>query len=369
MDGTASPRPCVLWWSRSGRDYSRNRIVRKAFAGLGWEIVDFSPLLSVTADLEAALWRRFTTPALVWVPCFRQRDAAAATRWSRRHGVPVVFDPLISAYDKQVFERQKFSETAWRARRLLAWESSLLQRCDAVVADTHCHAHFFQETCGVAAERLHVVPVGAEEGLFQPQPFPPPQARMRVLFYGSFIGLQGPEIIAEAAAKTPQVDWTLVGDGPLNAQCREIARNCPQVTFIPWIPYEDLPRTIGEADILLGVFGASRKAGRVIPNKVFQSLACGRVVVTRESDAYPDELRQGSPEATGLVWVAPGSADVLAQAVMQLASRPESLPALGAAARRSYETHLSEATVVTALQSLLCRVVPTSQIDATRLHC
>ena len=81
MTNSAGKR--VLWWGRHDADYSRNRILRQAYAALGWQVVDFHPLLSRTADIEALL-RRLPTPDLIHVPCFRQRDIAAAHRYARR---------------------------------------------------------------------------------------------------------------------------------------------------------------------------------------------------------------------------------------------------------------------------------------------
>ncbi|MBI5612229.1 MAG: glycosyltransferase, partial [Gammaproteobacteria bacterium] len=178
----------VLWWGRFDPEYSRNRILRDAFGALGWEIKEFRPVVSALGAFEAKLCR-LPAPDLVFVPCFRQRDIAAACRFSRTRGVPLLVDPLISAYDKQVSERAKFSESSGQARRLLAWEQRRLQSADAVLADTGEHARLFAEVLGVPRTKLHVVPVGAEQPLFTPAASAntAPNSPLEVLFYGSFI--------------------------------------------------------------------------------------------------------------------------------------------------------------------------------------
>jgi hypothetical protein len=101
----------ILWWGRFDPNYSRNRIVRQLMRESGAALLEFAPRSSLTAALEA--WLHRPGPAdLVWVPAFRLRDLPAALAWGRRMGVQVVFDPMISAWDKQVFERRKFAATS-----------------------------------------------------------------------------------------------------------------------------------------------------------------------------------------------------------------------------------------------------------------
>ena len=345
----------VLWWGRFDPDYSRNRVLRKLLRELGWTIRDFRPLLSRFAGTEAAL-RRVAVPDLVWVPCFRQRDAAAAIAWARGGGVPILFDPLISAWDKQVFERGKFAEDSAEACALLTWEQNLFQGMDMVVADTGPHAEFFVRRFDLAMDRLAVIQVGAEEPLFAPAP--PDRAHqgpVEVLFYGSFIGLQGPEFIVEAAKLYDgrPVSWHLLGAGPLLADCRAAADGMDNVVFEPWIDYRRLPARIQDADILLGVFGASEKAGRVIPNKVYQALACGRPVITRRSGAYPADLDR--PDS-GVAFVSPGNARALASAVAGWVSQRDRLPELSASAIASYGCHFSNAAIREQLSDALARL-------------
>jgi glycosyltransferase involved in cell wall biosynthesis len=346
--------PSVLWWGRFDPDYSRNRILRTLFAELGWQVMDFHPEFSALANWEARL-RRLPRPDLVWVPCFRQRDLAAASRWTHRHGVPLVFDPLISAYDKQIDERGKLNAEHSRARRLLAWERGLFQRADRVIADTSAHADYFEQVLGVSRKRLAVVYVGAEEALFRPDPLQSDAGYgpLEVLFYGSFIPLQGPHVVIDAARlyQGPPVKWVLLGHGPLRKLCEDKARGLENVTFEEWTPYENLPLRIHQADILLGVFGTTPKAGRVIPNKVFQSLACGRPVITRSASAYPEGL--ATADDSGLVWVPPGDAQSLADRVATLAANPANLRPLGEVAAHTSRQYFSESVLRNQLNAVL----------------
>jgi len=336
----------ILWWGRFDPDYSRNRILLQILAESGWRVIFFRPRFSHFGDLEIAL-KGLERPDLVWVPCFRQRDIAAASRFCRRQNLPLLVDPLISAYDKQVFEREKFSEASRSARSLLAWEQQRLALADCVLVDTQGHAAFFHEVLKVAEKKIVVVPVGAEEGLFQPSELPahPTGDPLEVLFYGSFISLQGPQFIVEAARRYqgPPVIWHLVGSGPLLKECHELASGLKNVVFEGWVDYLRLPERIARADILLGIFGASAKAARVIPNKVYQAAASGRPVVTLRSTAYPTALL--NLENSGFSWVPAADPDAIANAVAHLAGDQALLGAEAVASRRSYATYLSVAHI------------------------
>jgi len=339
----------VLWWGRFDPDYSRNRILRQAFHNLGWQITDFMPPVSSIAHIQATL-TGVQTPDIVWVPAFRQRDVAAASRWATARNIPLVFDPLISAYDKQVFERGKFGSDSAKGRKLLAWESRLLNSAERIIADTEGHAEFFANTFDVDREKIGVIAVGAEEALFKPAPSREANrtAPFEALFYGSFIGLQAPHIIIEAAKRcSAPVLWTLIGDGPERPRCEALAEGQENIAFKPSLPYSDLPARIQEADLLLGIFGESDKAARVIPNKVYQSLACGKPVVTRCSNAYP------ASDTKGLMQIAAGDPDALAACVTQMYENRAQIPVLGAEARAYYDANFSAQTIETQLKSVL----------------
>ena len=85
-------------------------------------------------------------------------------------------------------------------------------------------------------ERIHVVPVGAEEPLFSPAGFESVVNNpVQVFFYGSFIPLQGVDVIVDAIRcyQGPPVLWCLLGGTGSNrqAECAQALAGFNNVMF------------------------------------------------------------------------------------------------------------------------------------------
>lgn len=342
-------KPVMLWWGRFDPGYSRNRILRNLLHKNGIEIRDFRPHSSLFGSIESMFFD--PGPAdCIWVPCFRHRDFGSARKYADKHRIKLVFDPLISSWDKVVFEREKYRADHWRAKRLLDWERSLYSRADIVIADTAAHRDFYQTVLSSPDSQTLIVPVGADEELFKPQPVRPLSDPPEILFYGSFINLQGPLTIVDAAKLVPHARWTMLGDGPLRSACESRAEGLANLHFEDWLAYDSLPERIGQADIVLGIFGDSEKAGRVIPNKVYQALACGRPVVTRSSPAYPPELYTSS---NGIRFVPPADPSALADCIENLLNTDVSFEKNHLQATQIYDANFSERHIDAALKKVL----------------
>ena len=326
--------------------------MRKVMEGQGWEVSNHAPGILDSIGLGST--GSLPDAKLIWVPCFRQRDMVTASRYAKKKGLPLIFDPLISAYDKQVFERNKFPEDSAKARKLLDWERRIFSLADLVVADTQAHADYYRDVLKVKPDRLAVIPVGADETMFKAAPAEPLEGRRpRVVFFGSFIHLQGPEVIAEAAALCSEADWLLLGEGPMRAEAEAAAKGHAHVRFEDYPGYAAIPDHVTQADIVMGVFSDSSKAGRVIPNKLWQAMAGGRPVITREVEAgaFP-----WADDPSGIITVPPRNPQALADAVRDLISRPDDLPALGAASRQTFDKHGSFECIDQAFRDALAKV-------------
>ncbi len=142
----------------------------------------------------------------------------------------------------------------------------------------------------------------------------------RVFVYASFIPLHGLEHVVRAAAileeRGEPVKIDLVGAGNTASSVRAMAEQLGvhSITFVGRRPYDELPEWMARSDLCLGIFGTSPKARRVIPNKVFDALACAPRVLTGDTPAVRELLRPGEE-----VWVCrPGEPEALADAIVTL---------------------------------------------------
>jgi glycosyltransferase involved in cell wall biosynthesis len=273
-------------------------------------------------------------------------DLRAARRIAR--GRPIVFNPLVSLHDTLVGDRRRFRPWSPTARFLRVVDRGAFRAADVVVADTEAHAAFFRRSFGLAEERVDVALVGADEALFRPGWQPP--APFHVLFVGKLIPLHGLDTILVAAALVPEIPFRIVGDGQLAPL---LAGRPPNVEHVEWIPYPELGAEYQRAGCALGIFDPGDKASRVIPNKVFQALACARPVITADTPAARELLADG----TDALLVPPGDPRALADAVRRVAGSEALAAGLGERGRATYEARASEAVLGPRWRAILERAL------------
>jgi len=232
----------------------------------------------------------------------------------------LVFDPLVSLFDTFADDRALVRRGGVKATAIRTVDEVAFGLPDLVLADTWSHGSYYQEEFGLARGRVAVVPVGA---------WPEPRARgsarrlapdepLTVLQYGKWSPLHGADVVLAAAERlrADPVRFVLVGEGQLSRPLRATlaARRLTNVRWLGRLPARELRAHTLAADVCLGVFGRSEKAARVIPNKVYDALACGRPVVTADSDGAREWLRDGE----SAVLTPAGDAAALADALRRL---------------------------------------------------
>ena len=322
----------IIWWGRSDHKYSRNRILRKILIKLGFSIVDFYPYISSLGYYEALLKIKYT-PEAIWVPCFRHRDIISAHLFAKKYDVPLIFDPLISSWDKKINEKKRFPVNSFQSKKLMDHESKLFQMCDILIADTEAHKEFFNKFFKIPKCKINVIYVGAEEDIFYPYKTKKIKGN-NVLFYGSGLELHGIDTIIKAAEilNKNKINFTLIGNF-------KNYKSFNNIKFEPPINLEKLPQRINNSDLMLGIFSGSEKANNVIPNKLYQSIACGRPIITRASKAFPSEI-QG--EKNGIFFVKPNDPIELSKKILYVLDNSNIHEKSCEESRKTYLKYFSE---------------------------
>jgi len=350
----------ALYFGTYDASYPRNAQVISCLRSAGVEVVERRvPVwgrhnwrlglgqLARVARAERVLARTTHTEADVLIVGYPGHfDIPAARRVAA--GRPLVFNPLVSLHDTLVTDRRRFGRRSPAAGMLRQVDRIAFGKPDLVVADTEEHARFYTESLGVPRERLGVAFVGAEDAIFRPGWQPP--VAFHALHVGKLIPLHGLDTILEAAKLAPEIPFRIVGDGQLEGLLDSAAAN---VDHSRWLDYTLLPAAYRAAGCALGIFGTGAKAGRVIPNKVFQALACGAAVVTGDTPAARELLTDGRDA----LLVPPGDPEALAAAIRRLAASPNLATEVGEAGRRTYERRASEVVLGEQWRELLERVI------------
>ncbi|MHA3976080.1 glycosyltransferase [Halovulum sp. GXIMD14794] len=169
-----------------------------------------------------------------------------------------------------------------------------------MVLDTEAQAAFFRDAYRLDRSEITSAFVGAEVDIF-PALSPTKQGACdTVLYYCLFIPLHGIATIIEAArlSANNQIKWVFIGTGQMAEEIRQLLKTDPpaRLKWIERVSYPELIHYIRGADVCFGVFGESAKAGRVIPNKVFQILSAGRPLVTRDGPGIRELITEDARE-------------------------------------------------------------------------
>lgn len=227
-------------------------------------------------------------PGHLVVPLARAAAALLQTR--------LVFDPLVALWDTFAGDRGLMAASGWKARAVHAVDRAAFCLPELVLADTAAHADYYRAAFALPARRLAVMPVGA-----LPEPAADGHARalapgepLTVFQYGKWSPLHGAETVLAAAEalRGEPFRFVLAGEGQLSAALRERiqARGLTNVVWRGTLAPAALRAETLAADVCLGVFGRSEKAARVVPNKVYDALSCGRPLVTADTRGAREAL-------------------------------------------------------------------------------
>jgi len=236
---------------------------------------------------------------------------------------PVIFDAFLSLYDSLVFDRKVYSNKSFKAKYyyFLDWLSCKL--ADKILLDTKSHINYFIDTFGIRRTKFDYIYIGTTPNIFYPYAKKKEKNTFVVHFHGTGIPLQGIEYILDSAKeleKFPEIKFNIIGNVQTLSAIRERINRYKfkNVNFIKPISIEKLADYINASDIVLGIFGTTEKAKRVIPNKIFEGLACAKPIITSKTPAIEELLTNKK----NCLLTKPGDPSDLSNKILELKNNP-----------------------------------------------
>ncbi len=252
-----------------------------------------------------------------------QFDVFLARKLAWLSGKPLVWDVFMSIY-LVALERGLDAYSQFVVNMLRRLERLALHLPDRLIQDTAEYVDWLHQIHGIPAERFRLVPTGADDRIYQPAAQPPSaDGRFRVLYAGTFIPNHGVTYMIEAArllADEPAILLEMVGDGPEREPALRLAQryNLPNVTFTEWLEKEELAQRLAQADVCLGAFGTTPQSLMTVQNKIFESAAMGKPMISGDSPAVRAAFEPGQE----IILCPREDAAALAQAVRTLWQDP-----------------------------------------------
>jgi len=299
-----------------------------------------------------------STPLTIGIP-------ALLLSWFRR--VPFIFE-LRDLWPDCVVDYNVVRNRA--LIRAAYWlESFLYRRATAIIALTKGIRERVISK-GIAPDKVWVITNAADLELFSPSGprmdletiAGVPQGSFACVFAGSFGIAYDLSLVVQAMdflRDRKDIHLTLMGTGPEKERLmQEVAKGgLRNVHFLGPVPKSEVPAFLRSGQVGILTIRHGSLSYIFLPNKFFDLIACGRPVVLN----FDGEAREYVEGAGAGVYVPPGDARALAEALQALADSPERLRQMGANARHLAEKQFGWDHKVREYREMLSSVVEGDQ--------
>ena len=351
----------VLWFGFYKPDYARNKVLISGLRANGVEVVECN--VDVRKCDKWGKYRKLWHQARAlsgerWdavIVAFPGLNAVWLARLLFR--APIIHDAFMSFYQMEIEDREACKRQSLRALTLYLSEWLAIRLATLTLLDTRQHIDYFVRTFKADPDKFIRVPVGSDDAVYRPGTVAGNDGIFTVEFHGTYIPLQGVDVILRAAKELERdvdIKFRLIGRGQTYQKMKQLAESLSlsNVTFLDPIPPvsvngPSLVRELQAADVVLGIFGTGRKTQMVVPNKVYEGLACGRPVITADTPA----IREFFVPGKDLMVVSAGDAPALADAIRRVKKDPAERSALAAHGLSAYRSAFTPRKIAAGLIS------------------
>jgi colanic acid/amylovoran biosynthesis glycosyltransferase len=197
---------------------------------------------------------------------------------------------------------------------------------------------------GCPADKIMVHRIGVDTRRFRAEKGRRPRQRpVRILTIARLVEKKGVayaiEAMARLSAAYPEIDYTIIGDGPLRGQLENLICSrglTARVHLLGWRSQEEVGEFLRNSDILLAPsVTAADDNQEGTPAVLMEALAQEVPVISTRHGAIPEVV----PDALAGFLVRERDAAALADKIALMIKQRQSWPAFGVAGRKHIETH------------------------------
>jgi len=246
---------------------------------------------------------------------------------------------------------------------LSVWlEKFLYRHADRLVVNS---PGFIQHVSERGARRVELIPNGSDPEMFTPDGDGNVMRQQWgltnefIILYAGAHGMSNDlDLILDSAQQLlprPFVRFVLVGDGKEKRRLQDKALQLGLVNVIwaPPVPKNKMSEVLAAADACVAILKPIEMYKTTYPNKVFDYMAAGRPVIL----AIDGVIRTVVEDANAGIFVTPGDAAALADAIRALASDPAQARRMGIAGRHYIETKFTRPAIAAEFAQLLEKVL------------
>jgi glycosyltransferase involved in cell wall biosynthesis len=241
-------------------------------------------------------------------------SALSAWTMARLRRVPFVLE-VRDLWPEAIVDLGLMQRGSLSVRALEALARFLYAQATRIVVVTNSFADRLAAQ-GVPRARIHVIPNGADTHFFAPATNGRVDRPFTVAYVGAHGLSQGLDVVLDAAALQPEVNFLLVGDGAERDRLthERDRRGLKNVEMRTSAPKSEVAQIYAQADVCLVPLRDVPIFETFVPSKLFEVLAAGRPVI----GAVRGEARSILQQSGGALVVDPERGDQLAQAISRL---------------------------------------------------
>ncbi|MCX7641362.1 MAG: glycosyltransferase [Elusimicrobiales bacterium] len=275
--------------------YNRTLILKKGLKKLNHTIIEY-PFKRIDKNSERILKKYIQESDFIFCPFASHKQVPYIRKIA--NGKLIIFDPLISLYMTHVNDYKKHFFLSIDALLYYIHDKKSLNSADLIISDTKQHALYYHKKYNIPLNKIHTLYIGNDFDIFYPLKNPKKNKKFNIGFYGLMAPLQGIDNIIKAAniiKNKDDINFIIIGEGYEYNKVKKLIQDLKldNIQLLGKVNYYDLNQLINNFDIALGIFGDTKKADLVIPNKIFHYMACMIPTLTKDTLAIREIFENG----------------------------------------------------------------------------